>query len=106
MAFWNKKSTEPMISQAEHVRIVSEKVGEARKDLQQQISGLQIQNETHLALSKAERRRHEAVVADRDKIAAELAALKSARERQLANLAKGSAASAQARKQRANGEGA
>lgn len=36
---------------------------------------------------------------------AELAGLKAVRERQLANLAKGSAASAQARKQRSNGEG-
>lgn len=72
-AFFAKKPAVPMISQAEHVRIVAEKVGEARKDLiaerdqfRNQAAGLRIQNDTHVELGRAAERRMQGLVAERD----------------------------------------
>ncbi|WP_311271259.1 hypothetical protein [Sphingobium sp. WCS2017Hpa-17] len=80
--FWNKKPAEPTITMAEHVRIVAEKVGEARKDLQSSLNALQIRGNSWRDSAFKSARKIEA-------LETELADLKAKRARSNGNLIPG-----------------
>ena len=65
------------ISTAEHVWIVAEKVGEARKDLQRENEGLRAQNETHINLGRTREKHICRLIMERDAARAEAEANKA-----------------------------
>lgn len=92
MAFWKKKEpAEPMISKAEHDRIVAEKNGDLDRIASQLFASDRLISQLRADVTAAEMAYQESRKGHQ-RVAAELATLKAERERRLAPLAAANAA--------------